>query len=74
MCQGDGQGTSTNKIANRAENVGLGGREIGDSPVILCVLGIAEENDALDLVRDCGADCRDRTGNDGGALAVECVS
>jgi hypothetical protein len=37
-------------------------------------LSVAEENDALDLARDRGADSRDGTGHDSGALAIECVS
>ena len=42
MCWEDDQAARTDTIASRAENQGLGGREIRDTAVILCVLGVAK--------------------------------
>lgn len=74
MCREDGQGASTDSIANRAVNLEFGGREIRDTAVILCVLGVAEQNDAFDLGRDSGAEILNRASYDSGTLAIKFVS
>ena len=58
------------EIAALAVDLDTALRVVGHAAVVLLVLGIAEENDALDLLADGGVAVADGGGGQGGALAV----
>jgi hypothetical protein len=59
------------EVAPVAEDGGPLGRVVGDALAVLLVLGVAEEDGALDLLLDRGAELRERSGDDGGTLAED---
>ena len=48
----DVQRTVADGVGGVAVDLGLLGREVGDTAIVLAVLGVAEEDDTLDLVLD----------------------
>lgn len=62
--------TVADGVRNIAVDRQLGRGEVGDAAEVLEVLGVAEQDDALDLVLDRRAQSRDGRGHDGGSLAV----
>lgn len=57
-------------IGGAAVDLGLVRGKVGDTAVVLLVLGVAEEDDALDLVLDGRVELADGVGDDRRALAV----
>jgi len=66
----DEEGAPADGVGGGAVDGGLALGEVGDAAAVLDVLGVAEEDDALDLVLEGGVELGDGAGNDGGTLAV----
>ena len=69
--RGKDERTLADEVAPVAEDGGPLGRVVGDALVVLLVLGVAEEDGALDLLLDGGAELREGSGDDGGTLAED---
>jgi len=66
----DEQGAPANRVGGGAVHLGLGLGEVGDLAKVLEVLGVAEQDDTLDLVLDCGGELGDSVGHDRSSLGV----
>lgn len=65
------ESATADRITSVAVHLRLRCRKIGNAAVVLLILGVAEENDTLDLVLDGGADFGYGVGHDGSALAID---
>lgn len=69
--RGDDKGAGADEVADVAEDLGAVGRVVGDAAAVLEVLGVAEEDDAADLLlRRRPRQLRDGVGHDRRPLAV----
>lgn len=66
----DGQGALADPVSRLAEDLEAVGGIVGDSAVVLLILGVAEEHDALDLFADRRAAVADGSGGEGSTLAI----
>lgn len=64
------QAAGADQVSDSTEDLEAVGRVVGNLAVVLLVLGVAEEDDALDLLADGGATVADGGGSEGGTLAV----
>lgn len=69
MRRGKDQRALADEVAPVAEDGGPLRRVVGDALAVLLVLGVAEEDGALDLLLDSVAELREGSGDDGGTLA-----
>jgi hypothetical protein len=67
-CEND-KSTLADKVTDRAEHLQTVLRIVGNSAVVLLVLGVAEENGSNDLVAYGGAEIANSGGGESGALA-----
>lgn len=70
MGEGDDQGACADQVSECAKDLGAVGRIVDNLAVVLLVLGVAEEHDALDLLADSSAAVADCSSSEGGTLAV----
>ena len=74
MTKSNDQHTIANKISGVAVDIRIGLGVVRNLVVVLFVLGVAEENDTLDLVLDSRAQRFNRASHNGSTLATRCVS
>lgn len=70
MGWGDGKSTNADQIASCAEDLQAVLRVVGDGATVLLVLGVSEENSALDLVAYVAVQITDSSGSKSCTLAV----
>lgn len=70
MSTSDDQRAIANEISRSTEDLEVCLGETGNTAIVLLVLGVSKEDDALDLVADGGRQFGDSTGHDGGTLSA----
>ena len=66
MSGGDDESAIANEIADVAEDLQLGAREVRDASQVLEVLGVSEEDDGIEAVLDGVGELLNGVGDDGG--------
>lgn len=74
MSCGDHKSSSADSITSVAVDSSSVSRVVGNALLVLGVLGVAEEDTALDLVHDLGVELGDSGGSQGSSLTNEKIS